>query len=93
MCSGKSSVAASLARRLDWRFLDFDVEIERREGRPVAAIIDAQGEEYFRSLEAALTEEVARVPGIVLTASTCTKSPKRTIPLWCPRTSEESLLI
>lgn len=66
MCSGKSSVAASLARRLDWRFLDFDVEIERREGRAVAAIIDEQGEEYFRSLEAVLTEEVAQVPGIVL---------------------------
>jgi shikimate kinase len=66
MCSGKSSVADSLARRLDWRYLDFDVEIERREGRSVAAIIDGQGEEYFRSLEAALTEEVAQVPRIVL---------------------------
>lgn len=66
MCSGKSSVAASLARRLDWRMLDFDLEIERREGRSVAAIIDEQGEEYFRSREAALTEEVAQVSGLVL---------------------------
>jgi shikimate kinase len=66
MCSGKSTVAESLARRLDWRFIDFDVEIERREGRSVAAVIDQQGEEFFRSLEAALTEEIADEPAVVL---------------------------
>jgi shikimate kinase len=59
MCSGKSTVAESLARRLGWDYLDFDVEIERREEHPVSAIIEAKGEEYFRSLEAALTEEIA----------------------------------
>ena len=58
MCSGKSSVGEALARRLEWRFLDFDVEIERREARPVGAIIDAEGEEYFRGAEAGLTREV-----------------------------------
>jgi shikimate kinase len=65
MCSGKSSVGESLARRLDWRMLDFDVEIERREDRAVRAIIEAEGEEYFRSLEAALTEELANEPFVV----------------------------
>jgi shikimate kinase len=66
MCSGKSTVGESLARRLDWRFLDFDVEIERREGAPVGAIIDSRGEEYFRGAEAALTQEVAAEPRLVL---------------------------
>jgi shikimate kinase len=66
MCSGKSTVGASLARRLDWRFLDFDVEIERREGAPVSAIIEARGEEYFRGAEAALTGEAAGEPRLVL---------------------------
>lgn len=66
MCSGKSSVGESLARRLEWRYLDFDVEIERREGRSVGAIIDERGEEFFRSLEAALTQEVAGAVGVVL---------------------------
>ncbi len=59
MCSGKSTVGEALARRLEWQFLDFDVEIERRENATVQAIIDAEGEEYFRKLEAALTEEAA----------------------------------
>ena len=66
MCSGKSTVGEALARRLEWRFLDFDVEIERREGRTVAATIEAEGEEYFRGAEAALTAEVAHEPSLVV---------------------------
>ena len=66
MCSGKSTVGEALARRLEWPLVDFDLEIERREGRPIATIIDERGEEYFRSLEAALTEEIAAEPGLVL---------------------------
>ena len=66
MCSGKSTVGASLARRLEWDFVDFDVEIERREGAPVASIIQAAGEDYFRAAEAALTREVSGSRGLVL---------------------------
>ena len=66
MCCGKSSVGESLARRLNWGFVDFDVEIEHRENRPVRAIIEAEGEEYFRELEAALTEEISDRRGLVV---------------------------
>lgn len=66
MCSGKSTVGEALARRLEWRFLDFDVEIERREGRPLKDVVAERGEETLRQMEAALTEEVAREPFVVL---------------------------
>lgn len=66
MCSGKSTVAEALARRLEWGFADFDVEIERREGKAVSRIVAEEGEEYFRALEAQLTEEVADVTGVVI---------------------------
>lgn len=66
MCSGKSTVAAALARRLEWRLADFDVEIERRDGRPIARIVDEEGEEYLRSREAELTDELATAEGVVL---------------------------
>ena len=66
MCSGKSTVGAALARRLEWSFLDFDVEIEHREGCTVKEIVDGRGQETFRAMEAALTEEAARVDGAVL---------------------------
>ncbi len=66
MTSGKSTVAESLARRLEWRYLDFDVEIERREGATVREVIEAKGEEHFRLLERALTEEASEAELLVL---------------------------
>ena len=66
MCSGTSTVGEALARRLEWSFLDLDVEIERREGRGVKDIIADDGEERFRDLEAALTEEAAETAMLVL---------------------------
>lgn len=66
MTSGKSTVGAALARRLEWSFLDFDVEIERRDGRPVPVIVADEGEGHFREMEAALTAEAAPMTRIVL---------------------------
>ena len=66
MCAGKSTVGAALARRLDWRYLDFDVEIEHREGRTVKEIIADDGEERFREMEAALTAEASDARFVVL---------------------------
>jgi shikimate kinase len=66
MCSGKSTVGAHLAQLLDWDYVDFDVEIERREERPVAEIIEREGEGYFRRLEAGLTEEAAAKSRLIL---------------------------
>jgi shikimate kinase len=65
MCSGKSTVGASLARRLEWDFVDFDVEIERQEQRQVRRIIEEEGEEYFRRLEADLTRAIAETRRVV----------------------------
>lgn len=65
MTSGKSTVGEALARRLEWSFLDFDVEIERRAGATVKEIIATGGEERFREMEAALTREIASVPHLV----------------------------
>lgn len=66
MTSGKSTVGQALARRLEWQFVDFDVEIERRDGRTVPDLIEAEGESFFRDLEAALTEELAAKRYLVL---------------------------
>jgi shikimate kinase len=66
MTAGKSTVGRALARRLEWDFVDFDVEIERRAGRSVREIIEGEGEEAFRAMEAALTEELAERRGLVL---------------------------
>ena len=66
MTSGKSTVGQALARRLEWRFLDFDVEIEQREGRSIGDLVLDEGQSRLREFEAALTEEVAHTPYVVL---------------------------
>jgi shikimate kinase len=61
--SGKTSVGRLLAGRLSRQFLDFDEEIERREGQSVGRIFAERGEAYFRELERRLTEELRAVGG------------------------------
>lgn len=64
--SGKSTVGRRVARRLGRRFLDFDSEIERREGKSIAQIFAEVGEPGFRALELELTRELASMNGMVL---------------------------
>ena len=63
---GKTAVGRAAAARLAWPFLDLDEEIERREGRSVAALFAERGEAYFRERERALTVELAGRGRIVL---------------------------
>ena len=51
MGAGKSTVGRRLAKKLGWKFIDLDAEIERREGRPIAEIFREKGEPYFRNAE------------------------------------------
>ena len=49
--SGKSSVAAPLADRLNWNWIDADAELERRAARSIRDIFQTDGEAHFRKLE------------------------------------------
>lgn len=51
MGSGKTTMARALGRRLGWRAVDLDDEIERREGRSVSQVFAREGEAYFRKIE------------------------------------------
>lgn len=64
--AGKSTVGALLGERLNRTFLDFDLEIERRQGMPVAQIFGERGEAGFRQLERELTEELTQFGNMVL---------------------------
>jgi len=64
--AGKSTVGLLLSRKLGRAYLDFDEEIEKREGRSIAEIFAAHGEEYFRKCERSLTDYVREKDGMVL---------------------------
>lgn len=57
MGSGKSTVGRTMARYLDWDFVDIDEEIIRVTGKPISAIFEEDGAEYFRELESRLLRD------------------------------------
>jgi shikimate kinase len=63
---GKSVVGMRAAEMSGRSFLDFDAEIERREGESVSQIFAEHGEHYFRSKERELTEELRETGGMIL---------------------------
>jgi shikimate kinase len=56
--TGKSSVAAALAGRLGWQWVDADAFLEERHGHSIARIFADEGEAAFRDKEAALLVEL-----------------------------------
>jgi shikimate kinase len=64
--AGKSTIGRAVAERLGRTFLDFDLEIERREGKSIVEIFGEKGEGHFRELERVLTEELRLMGNMVL---------------------------
>jgi shikimate kinase len=63
---GKTTIGRAAAKALGRPFLDFDAEIERREGVPLRDLFRDRGEDHFRGLELALTAEISVAQGMVL---------------------------
>ena len=64
--SGKSTIGRQLARRLDWRFFDSDVVIERRMGCSIREFFEREGEAVFRDLEQEVIGELTQNGACVL---------------------------
>ena len=64
--SGKSTVGPLLAAELKAPFIDLDHEIERRERMTVSDIFASRGEQEFRAMERAITQELASRPPSVI---------------------------
>lgn len=58
MAAGKSTIGSALADRLGFDLVDTDTVIEERMGKPLAEVVATRGEEFFRSLESALLDEI-----------------------------------
>ncbi len=66
MGTGKTSVGREVAARLGRPFVDMDVEIERRAGKPISLLFAQEGQAAFRHMEADLCLELSRQDGLVI---------------------------
>ncbi len=64
--TGKTTVAALVARRLGWNWVDLDVELERAAGQSIAEIFAASGEAAFRASETQTLQRYAAQDRTVL---------------------------
>lgn len=65
--AGKSTVGASLAKRLDVAFVELDQRIEQTAGLPLGEVFALHGEAYYRRIEReVLTQLLAAPPPMVL---------------------------
>ncbi len=66
MGAGKSTVGRRLAKKLGWKFIDLDDEIERRNQRTIAEIFRRDGEPHFRNLERTHLKELSTTQKAVI---------------------------
>lgn len=64
--TGKSCVAAILARRLGRDVISTDAEVVRRAGASIPEIVEAHGWEHFRTLEADVCRDVAARRSVII---------------------------
>lgn len=66
MGTGKTTIGRELAKVMGRKFLDVDLELERRLGMTVNEIFDTHGEEFFRQREKELAVEIAGLTNRVI---------------------------
>lgn len=64
--AGKTVIGKVLSEKLGRNFIDIDDEIEKSQGLSAAAIIEKEGEEYFRNLETETIKKFAYVKSSVI---------------------------
>ena len=64
--SGKSTIGKQLSEKLKYSFFDTDEEIEKREKNKIKNIFSIKGEDYFRSVETQVFNELVERKKVVI---------------------------
>ena len=64
--SGKSTIGKLLSEKLKYSFFDTDQEIEKREKNKIKNIFSIKGEDYFRSVETQVFNELVERKKVVI---------------------------
>lgn len=57
-CSGKTTIGKSIARTIDWSFVDSDLLVTAKEGKSIKDIIDTAGWDAFRRNERSVLKQI-----------------------------------
>ncbi|MDP2990578.1 MAG: shikimate kinase, partial [Kiritimatiellota bacterium] len=68
MGTGKTTIGRALADQLQRDFVDMDIELEARAGKPIPRIFAEDGEPVFRRMERDLVIELSRQSNLVIAA-------------------------
>ncbi len=63
---GKTAVGEALAKKLNRKFVELDLLIERKAGKSIAEIFQQDGEVAFRELEIEVTKQIAKEKYLVI---------------------------
>ena len=66
MGSGKSTIGKLLSEKMGTRFIDTDAYIEQKEGMKISEMFEKYGEDYFRSREREVCEELSQLKRTVI---------------------------
>lgn len=58
MGSGKTTLGKKLANKLGYQFVDLDEAIEQHEQKSIVSIFENQGEDFFRTIESKMLDEI-----------------------------------
>ena len=57
-CSGKTTIGKSIAKAIDWPFVDSDIWVIKACGKSIQDIIDAEGWDAFRRMERSTIKQI-----------------------------------
>ena len=57
-CSGKTTIGKSIARAIDWAFVDSDLIVIKENGKSIKEIIDTEGWDAFRRMERSALKQI-----------------------------------
>ena len=57
-CSGKTTIGKSIAKTIDWSFVDSDIRVIKEYGKSIKDIIDTEGWEAFRRMERSTLKQI-----------------------------------
>jgi shikimate kinase len=57
-CSGKTTIGQSIARTIDWPFVDSDLLVIKKSGKSIQDIIDTEGWGAFRRMERSALQQI-----------------------------------